>query len=200
MRLYGTVTSPYVRRVRVIADIVGAEHQFVDVSTEQGEVDLRTVTPIWKIPVLDTGEKALFDSAVINAYLLKRYGNRFVRTQSGVGRWREQNLITCIDGATDAAINVFYLARDGVTSDTSAYLAKQQARVESAMNWIEKQLDGPWFTETSRLGRAEIALLTTLEWMEFRDTYDPARHPSLARFMEAHRGTEAFVRTRPPSG
>jgi glutathione S-transferase len=197
MKLYGTRTSPYVRRVRIVAEMVGADLELVDVSTDEGQTILRTITPIWKVPVLDDGEdSAIFDSAVINEYLIRRYGNRNIRTDSGVGRWRERNLITAIDGALDSAINRFYLIRDGASPDVS-YLQKQHARTESAMNWIEKQLDGGWFTDVPRIGLVEIALLTALDWMIFRDMYPVDRHGALTTFREAHADFGPFVHTRP---
>ena len=197
MKLYGTRTSPFVRRVRVVAEMVGAPIELIDTSTDAGQTILRTINPIWKIPVLDDGEDhALFDSAVINDYLIRRFGNRNIRTDSGVGRWRERNLITAIDGALDASINRFYLLRDGASPDV-AYVQKQQSRTESAMDWIEKQLEGGWFTDVPRIGLVEIALMTAIDWMTFRKTYPVERHAELTAFREMHASFQPFARTRP---
>jgi glutathione S-transferase len=198
MKLYGTRTSPFVRRVRIVADMVGAEVELVDTAVEDGQLALRTLTPIWKIPVLEDGDKAIFDSRVINDYLIRRYGNRHVRTDSGVGRWRETNLVTVIDGALDSAINAFYLVNDGAKVDQLAYLAKQRARVQSAMDWIEKQLDGPYLTDVPRIGLSEIALTTALDWMRFRKTYPVDDHVGLSDFLRAHRDFPPFASTWPP--
>jgi len=198
MKLYGTVTSPFVRRVRIVAELVGAEIALVDTSTEEGQLELRTLSPIWKIPVLESEDKAIFDSRVIIDYLLRRHGNRNLRTDSGVGRWREANLISVIDGALDSAINAFYLMKDGAKPEQLAYLAKQRGRVESAMSWIDKQLDGGYLTDVKRIGLAEIALVTALDWMRFRDTYPVAEHAACMRFLDLHAEVPAFVATRPP--
>jgi glutathione S-transferase len=197
MKLYGTRTSPFVRRVRIVGEMVGAPLELIDTSTDEGQTLLRTITPIWKVPVLDDGQaNTIFDSAVINEYLIRRYGNRNIRTDSGVGRWRERNLITAIDGALDSAINRFYLLRDGASPEI-AYVQKQQSRIESAMDWIEKQLDGGFFTDIPRIGLVEIALLTALEWMSFRQTYPVERHSVLASFLEMHGDFPPFAHTRP---
>jgi glutathione S-transferase len=197
MKLYGTRTSPFVRRVRIVGEIVGAPLELIDASTDEGQTLLRTITPIWKVPVLDDGaDNTIFDSAVINEYLIRRFGNRNLRTDSGVGRWRERNLMSAIDGALDSAINRFYLLRDGASPDI-AYLQKQQSRIESALDWIEKQLDGGWFTDVPRIGLVEIALMTALDWMIFRKTYPVDRHSHLASFLEMHSGFPPFAHTRP---
>lgn len=200
LHLYGTRTSPYVRRVRVVARMVGAPIELIDTSTDDGQLQLQTVTPIWKVPVLDGEDKAIFDSRVIVDYLLRRHGNRNLRTDSGVGRWREANLVTALDGALDAAINCFYLERDGGEAKALPYLQKQRSRVSSVMSWIDKQLDGAYFTDVHRIGLSEVSLVCTLDWMRFRKTYDVDAHESFVKFLEAHDSFEPFVATRPPGG
>ncbi|MBI4819537.1 MAG: glutathione S-transferase family protein [Deltaproteobacteria bacterium] len=195
MKLYGTTTSPFVRRVRVVGLMVGAELVLVNTATEAGQNELRTLTPVWKIPVLDASERVLFDSHVIVDFLVRRYGNRNVRTESGDERWREHNVLNVIDGAQDSAVNLYYL-RD--LDAAHAYLTKQRDRIESAMNWLDKQVDeSVWLSETKKLGLTEIALYAMIDWMKFRRVYDVARHPGLARFLEAHASFEPFRLTPP---
>src|SRR5262249_22743891 len=104
MKLYGSRTSPFVRRVRIVAEMLGAEFELVDTAKEDGQEALRTITPIWKVPVLDGEDKAIYDSKIIVEYLIRRYGNRHLRTESGSGRWREANIVTVLDAALDSAI------------------------------------------------------------------------------------------------
>ena len=67
MKLYGTRTSPFVRRVRIVGEMVGAPLELIDASTDEGQTLLRTITPIWKVPVLEDGpDNTIFDSAVIS--------------------------------------------------------------------------------------------------------------------------------------
>jgi glutathione S-transferase len=195
MDLYGTRTSPFVRRIRVVAEMVGAPIKLVDSSTDEGQKQLRAISPIWKVPVLHSEEQVIFDSRVITDYLILQFGNRNIRTESGQDPWREINVLSVIDGALDASINVFYLAKDGA-ADLS-YMRKQASRVESAMSWLESQLDAHYLTDISRIGRSEIALFTTLEWMTFRSTYPIERHPRLTQFVEFHRAFPPFASSRP---
>ena len=46
MRLYGTLTSPYVRRVRIVATEIGVPCELVAPDAAL----LHAVTPIWKVP------------------------------------------------------------------------------------------------------------------------------------------------------
>ncbi|MCK6551411.1 glutathione S-transferase family protein [Myxococcota bacterium] len=196
MKLYGTYTSPFVRRVRIVAEEVGAPYTLVDSSKDEGQAALRAITPIWKVPVAELDGTVILDSHVIVDFLLESWGHRKIRTVTSANRWREKNIHNVIDGALDSAINLFYLKRDGASEDI-AYLAKQKGRVEAAMDWIEKQLDDGWFTDERRIGLTEIALVTAIDWMTFRDAYPVTRHPGLARFRDVHRDVASFTSTAP---
>jgi len=184
MKLYGTKTSPFVRRVRIVAELVGAECELVDTSQPEGQAALRKISPIWKVPAAEVEGEVILDSHVIIDHLLDAYGTRNVRP-IGAG-FREKNLINVIDGALDSAINVFYLKKDGADVEKIDYLVKQRARVANAMTYVEKELRGVYLTDVAKVGLAEIALLTALDWMAFRSAYPVERHPGLVRFREAH--------------
>lgn len=197
VKLYGTLTSPFVRRVRILAELQNTRLELVRTDTDEGQKALSAVTPLWKVPVLDTGDQVLFDSRVILEWLLGRFGEGGLRVASGPERYRDQNLLTVIDGALDAAINGFYFARDGVEEHRAPYLRKQRERVGSALSWVESSMSGPWLSDEPRLGLPEVALLTTLEWMTFRNAYDVRAHPGFSEFLAHHEGFAPFVATRP---
>ena len=50
MKLYGTTTSPFVRRVRVVAAEVGEPVELVNTAPDIGQAQLREVSPIRKVP------------------------------------------------------------------------------------------------------------------------------------------------------
>lgn len=197
MKLYGTLTSPYVRRVRIVAALAEAPLELVDTSTEAGQTALRTVAPLWKVPTLDSGADTIFDSRVIQEWLLERYGNRGIRVP-GDDAWRETNIRTVVDGALDSLINVFYLKKDGASPASLSYLQKQVDRAGTALRFIERQVEGGYVTGTKQVGLTEIAILTALDWMRFREAYPVERHEGLMRFMAAHAGDEVLTGTRPP--
>ncbi|HTL38522.1 MAG TPA: glutathione S-transferase N-terminal domain-containing protein [Kofleriaceae bacterium] len=51
MKLYGTTTSPFVRRVRVVAAEVGESVDLLNTAPPDGQAKLRAISPIWKVPV-----------------------------------------------------------------------------------------------------------------------------------------------------
>lgn len=190
MTLFGTVTSPYVRRVRVVAHELGIDTELVDTCTEEGQAALREVSPIWKVPAARVDEETIFDSAVITQQLLRRHGPGPLAAFDADDT-AARNLITVIDGALDALINVFYLAKDGIDA-TASYVAKQEARAASAMRWLDKRCPSG-----DSFGLVEIALCTSVDWMRFRQTYDVEQHPAIARLVRDHAARESLVATRP---
>lgn len=197
VQLFGTTTSPYVRRVRIVAHELGLPVELVDTSTEAGQIDLREASPVWKVPaarVIDGDARAfVMDSGVINALLLQRHGPGPLAPYDPLDV-EQHNLLTVVDGALDALINVFYLAKDGVTPEQSEYLAKQRARAASACAWLDGQVDA---LLGERPSLAAIALGTTVDWMRFRDTYPVDEHAGLVRVATKLAERPSFQATRP---
>jgi glutathione S-transferase len=192
--VYGTITSPYVRRVRIVAHELGLAHELIDTSTDAGQAELRRRSPIWKIPAAELDGELVFDSRVICERLVTQHG---AGKLAGVERLDERNRITVVDGALDSLINCFYLAKDGVDSDAVAYLRKQKERAASAMTWIDAQLRDGWLSTQQSFGLPEIALASAAAWMRFRDTYPIDRHPGVLACLERCEARESFAATRP---
>ena len=203
MRLLGSETSPYVRRVRIVALELGVPHTLVSINTPEGEAELRRTSPLWKIPtaVLEDG-RALWDSHAIVDWLLAHHGPGPLRAREGAERWAESNLVHAIDGGLDAAVNVMYLERDGVPASAAKYLQKQVDRTARALAWVEAQLHGAsFFTGAAAgFGLAELALVTALGWMRFRERFPVQQHRALMDFLAAHEGRPSVQQTAPRLG
>jgi glutathione S-transferase len=198
LRIYGTHTSPYVRRVRIVAHELELDHELIDTATEDGLAALKAITPIWKVPVVELDGVPVFDSAVIDETLLRLHGpGPLARFDSHDLILR--NVITVIDGALDSLINCLYLARDGVDAERAPYLQKHQDRAASAMEWLEGRANDGWLSPNKSFGLTEIALCTALGWMRFRDMYPIERHPALLRCFEEHSQRPSLLATAPPS-
>jgi glutathione S-transferase len=173
MRLYGTTTSPFVRRVRVVAAEAGAALELELTSSDAGQAALRRVSPIWKVPVLELGDphRILFDSRAIIDWLTTQYG--FGRLCPPRDRWLAQNHLNACDGALESAIAVFYLRREGVPVDGLPYADKQRDRATAIFDWLDAEQRAGRFGR--ELGVPELSLCCTLAWMEFRDAYPVAQ-------------------------
>ena len=105
-----------------------------------------------------------------------------------------------IDGGLESAIRVFYVRRDGHDIAPIPYLAKERDRVRSTMSWIESQLRGSYCTEEAGFGLSEIALVTAIGWMRFRQAYPVDDHPQLAAFYDAWASRPSVQETLPAEG
>jgi len=196
IRLYGTVTSPYVRRVRIVAEEIGLKYTLLETASAEGQGKLRERTPIWKVPAAEIHGQLVFDSHTITEFLLVR-ANSSVIPPLAADDIAARNAINVADGALDALINAFNLAKDGVTSDTASYVKKQHERAESSLRWLEQEIPESWAGDKPQLGLAEVVLGCSLAWMRFRDVYPVARHPRLVRVLETLERRPSFVSTQP---
>lgn len=195
MQLFGSATSPYVRRVRIFAEGLGVDPAFTDVTTDAGQAELRRLTPLWRVPVVrfDDGV-VLWDSQAILEAMARRFGWGPFRRPADLEL--ESNLVLAANGALESAVNVFYLRREGVDVEGVPYLRKQRARVDAAMAWLESRLHGPAFFPGPP-GLAELVLFTTLDWMVFRDTWPVRDSPALEAFRTTWAGYGSWAASAP---
>jgi len=188
MKLYGTTTSPFVRRVRVVAAEVGEPIERIDTAGDAGQALLREISPIRKVPVAIVDDRTLFDSRAIIDWLISTRGWGALNERD---RWLELNLLNAIDTALDSVVQVFMLRRDGVAIDGTPYAERQLARADAIFAWLGAQ---PGFGE--RFGLAEVSLICALDWMEFRNSY-PTERAGLDRVRTAWRDRPSLVATPP---
>lgn len=195
MKLYGTTTSPFVRRVRAVAAEVGEAVDLVDTATDAGQAALRAVSPIWKVPVAEVDGRTIYDSRTIVDWLTLTRGWGGLTPPRD--HWRTANLVNAIDGALDSMIQVFYLGRDGIAVDEVPRTIKNRDRTRAILDWLGDQLAADGTSFGDGLGLAELSLVCTLDWMDFRSAYPTAEHRALAPLRAAWRDRPSLAATRP---
>lgn len=182
LTLYGTVTSPFVRRVRIVAAEIGLPVQRIDTASDEGMAQLRALTPIRKVPIAQLDGRTLFDSRVIIDWLVMTRG--WGALSPPQDPWQANNVLHAIDAAIESAISLFYLRRDGVAIDGTVYATRQLERIDAIFAWLATQLapSARHFAHTGQAGShepgfglAEISLLAALDWMDFRHAYPTER-------------------------
>jgi glutathione S-transferase len=170
MKLYYSPTSPYVRKVTVLAQETGLEAKIERLSASTTPInqnpDVAKANPVAKVPTLVTDDGLhLFDSRVICEYLDTLHDKAKFFPASGKARWvalREQALG---DGLLDAALLVryegFLRPEDKRWSD---WADGQMKKVRGALAEIEKLSSG--FGDRVDIGTVSIAC--ALGYMDFR--------------------------------
>lgn len=189
MKLYGTTTSPFTRRVAIVAAEIGEAIERIDTASEAGQAALRAVSPIRKVPVAIVDGKTLFDSRVIVDWLTTTRGWGGMAPPRD--RWREQNLLNAVDAAIDSMIQLFYLRRDGIAIDDTPFAKRQFDRTGAILEWLGTELSPRHF------GLAELSAICALDWMDFRKTYPTERAAALAALRAAWSERPSLAATRP---
>jgi len=203
LKLIGSNTSPYVRKVRVVMAEKKLDYDYVlaDVWADQTTISLSN--PLGKVPclVMEGGE-AIFDSRVIVEYVdgLSPVGKLIPpqgRERAEVKTWE-----ALADGVLDAAI----LARLEATWTGRSKVQRSQAwidwqldKVKSALAAMSKGLGEKAYCTGVHLSLADIAVGVTLEYLDFRVSEIAWRdlYPNLAKLQEKLGQRQSFIDTRP---
>jgi glutathione S-transferase len=203
MKLIGSLTSPYVRKVRVVMAEKRLDYQFVVEDPWNGEAVLRA-NPLGKVPclVLEGGE-AIFDSRVIVEHLdtLSPVGKLI--PPSGRERVEVRTWEALADGLLDAAV----AARLEQTwsgrrehERCAAWVERQLSRVRSSLVAMGHGLgDKPWCNGNHHT-LADIAVGVALGYLDFRFPQIDWRsaHPNLQRLHDKLAARPSFADSAPP--
>ena len=196
MKLYGTTTSPFVRRVRVDAAEVGEPIEMINTAHEDGQKQLRATSPIWKVPVAEVDGRTIYDSRVIIDWLVTTRGWGHLAPPRD--RWRDENLLNAIDSALESVIQLFYLKRENVPAAGTPFETHQLGRADAIFAWLGTQLASDQRSfGGGALGLPEISLVATLDWMDFRQTYATDRAGACNQLRAAWADHPSLATTRP---
>jgi glutathione S-transferase len=201
MKLIGSKTSPYVRKVRVIVAERDIAHQFVEESAWTAETTVPRYNPLNKVPALqlDDGE-CLYDSAVIAEYLDSISGGKLIPA-SGIERARVRRDEALGDGIADAGITAFLERKREASRQDAAWIARQMDKVDAGIGAVAKRLGRDAYLGGTQMNLGDIACACALFWAEFRMPELGWResHPNLKAWAERMEMRPSFAATRPPA-
>ena len=199
MKLVGSRTSPYVRKVRVILAERNLPFEFVEESAWNADTTVPRYNPLNKVPalVLDDGE-SIYDSAVISEYLDAISGGTLLPKEPGA-RARVRRDEALGDGIADAGITAFLERKREAPRQDPAWIARQLSKVDAGIAAIAKRLGGAAYLGGNQPNLADIACACALFWTEFRmpELGWRGKHPGLKAWAERMEARPAFAATRP---
>jgi len=203
MKLIGSTSSPYVRKVRVVMAEKRLDYQFVLENPWAADSQIGESNPLGKVPCLIMeGSEALFDSRVIVEYLdtLSPVGKLI----PGVGRERAEvkTWEALADGVLDAAVGARMEATwaDRTEAQRSqAWIDRQLAKVEASLKAMGKGLADKPYCFGIHLSLADIAVGCALGYLDFRFPQIGWRqtHPNLAKLQDKLMTRASFSDTVP---
>jgi glutathione S-transferase len=203
MKLIGAVTSPYVRKVRIVMAEKKLDYQFVTEDVWAADTSITQSNPLGKVPclVMEGGE-ALFDSRVIVEY---------VDTLSPVGKLipptgRERAEVKTWEALADGVLDAAILARLEATWDgrkdserSTAWIDRQLKKIHDSLAAMERALQDRQYCTGTHMSLADIAVGCALGYLDFRFAHIDWRseHANLAQLYERLAQRQSFKDSAP---
>jgi glutathione S-transferase len=192
-----TLTSPYGRKVRMAADILGlsARISIVPADTLDEADSLRRQNPLGKMPCLLLADGTpIYDSPVIVEFLQDAAGTDRLLPWRGSERFQRLTQARLADGVTDAALLMVYERRFRPEAHISErWLAHQQGKIERGLQV---------FAETPPQGTTLISLglACALAYLDWRKPLVWRPHfPTLVDWLDRFADAEPAFRKSDPS-
>ncbi len=203
MKLIGSPTSPYVRKVRVVMAEKKLDYHMVVENVWAADTTIGESNPLGKVPCLIMeGAEALFDSRVIVEYL---------DTLSPVGKLipsmgRERAEVKTWEALADGLLDAALLARMEATWEhrtkaqrSQAWIDRQLGKITASLKAMSTGLGDKPFCAGIHLSLADIAVGCALGYLDFRFPQVPWRadHPNLAKLQDKLMLRASFADTLP---
>ena len=203
MKLIGSSSSPYVRKVRVVMAEKKLDYDFVLEDVWAAGTQIVESNPLGKVPCLIMeGAEALFDSRVIVEYLdtLSPVGKLIPsvgRERAEVKTWE-----ALADGVLDAAI----LARLEATwagrtkaQRSQAWIDRHLGKMDTALKAMSRGLGDKPFCAGIHFSLADVGVGCALGYLDFRFPQIDwrAAHPNLLKLQEKLAQRPSFADTIP---
>src|SRR3569833_1881837 len=179
MKLYGSLTSPYVRKVRTFLHEKGVAYDFIVESPSDAAGNVARLNPLGKIPVLVRNDgEALFDSPMVIEYIDSLRGAPLI-PPSGETRWQAQ--------------------RWHALGQDTQLIARQESKVAAALRFAAQHYSGGDYLVGASFSIADVALGVALEYIDLRYAHDwRSQYPQLAAWLRPIAQRAAFIDTAPP--
>jgi len=184
MKLIGSHTSPFARKVRIVLAEKKIEYDFVIDSPWLADSQVPNINPLGKVPVLVLDDETpLFDSRVIVEYIDSVTPNNKLfpapnRERVEVKRWE-----ALADGICDAAVTALLEAKRPKNEQSSTWITRHQEKITRGLAFMAEQLGEKPFCMGTHISLADIAVGTALGYLvlRFPDNNWQESHPNLER-------------------
>lgn len=188
MKLYGSQTSPYVRRLRLL--LANHSYEFVNMQifAEADRQQLLALNPTLKIPMFEHDGKVIFDSGVIYRFLA-------AKLQLAPLSWYQENQLTVINAVNDSLVSLFLCQRSGLdTNEDRLFFNAQKERIVASLFVLEQQAANQEFSDWNYIA---MSLYCLLDWILFRELLELEEYPALLAFVKNNQQQNALAESDP---
>jgi glutathione S-transferase len=200
LTLHFSPTSPYVRKVMMVAIEKGVAERITQVTTNPWESSEKLLTnnPLSKVPclVLDDG-LTLFDSPVICEYLESLTETPKLFPPGGHDRWVALRQQALGDGIMDAAVLRVLEAKREAAQQSEYWKSRHKDTIHRALAHLEETVDT--LVPSPTIGTLTIA--AALGYLDLRHSADAwrDRYPQLAKWHQEMARRDSYKATEPPA-
>ena len=177
MKLRHSQTSPFVRKVKLAAHVLGIadELELVETNTMDTNDPIRLVNPLGKIPVLEDGSNIFYDSRVIVEYLDSKSGGGKLIPKAGAARFETLTRAALMDGIMDAAVLIVYEGRMRPEEKyVESFVTYQREKIQRGLELAAAS--SVQYVNGAMPDAGEIALACALDYLDFRRQLDWRDH------------------------
>ena len=198
MILHSSPSSPFVRKVRIAAAVLGLADKIEERSTDLNDPSdaIRRQNPLGKIPalILEDGS-AWYDSRVILEILDQRAGGGRIIPREAPARFEVLRLQALCDGVLDAGVLIVYEGRYRPPEmHVQAWLDRQNDKIKRALDALEAA--PPALTAVPDVGQIALACVLGYGDLRFAGSWRQD-HPRLVAWLDAFAAqVPAFAATK----
>ena len=186
--LYGSTTSPYVRRIRIFMEDIDYEFKSINVYDDASRPEFNLTSPIKKLPVLKDDSITIFDSHNIHSYLCEKFNKQPLNIE-------DRNIISVIDAVLDSLIILFQSKLSDMEISESKLIHKLQLeRIPDCLQWLNSKSENSKFDNWNFITHALISLI---DWIEFRELYDLEPFQYLLAVRSKYQDRKILAATKP---
>ncbi|OZI32809.1 glutathione S-transferase [Bordetella genomosp. 1] len=202
MKLIGSLTSPYVRKVRVVMAEKKLDYQLELENVWSPETQIQQFNPLGKIPclVMEDGG-ALFDSRVIVEYLDTLSPVARLIPQSGRDRAAVKCWEAIADGVLDAGVTIVQERKRPESERSAAWIERQYGKIRASLDAMDNSLGDNVHCMGVNYTLADIAVGCALGYLDLRfaDLQWRDAQPNLTRLFDKLSARQSFIDTVPPA-
>lgn len=200
MKLIGTYTSPFVRKIRIVLAEKKIDCEFQVESPWVAGNTISESNPLGKIPVLILDdETVVYDSRVIAEHLDAGTPNNKLFPASGRERMLVKRWEALGDGLCEAAVAAFLEGKRKKGEKSESWIARQQDRIVRTVAAINADIgEQPW-CHGNGFTLADIAIGSALGYLDLRlpDLDWRSDNPNVLRLYEKLMQRQSFIDTVP---
>lgn len=198
LKLYGSPTSPYVRKARVLISEKKLKCEFVPEDPWPEDSPIPNRNPLGKVPALEIEPGNYLFESVLVVHYLDQVDGKSLTPKDAAGYWQAQWWLALGQGVLDAAVTRILETRRPAEKQMPEKLAREEARIHRASTVAESRTRNAQYLVGNRFTLADLVMGVAMQYVDFRYPHDwRVKCPKLADWHAGIVERKSFRETLP---